>query len=205
MIRACVEFCIENDHLISHLKDFTKFSHDLKEPLTAIKGFAQILLQSYSKELDSNVISKIKKIYSNTEFLETQINTVLNIANPESSQNKYDVLIIEDDAATIDVLTEYFDLRGYKCKGVNSGKKGFQELTSMIPKLILLDILLPDIDGYEVCKKIREQEQLKKVPIYYITAVPEMEVSNKLKETGADGYLLKPFNLEKFEMLFNYL
>ena len=74
-----------------------------------------------------------------------------------------------------------------------------------IPKLILLDILLPDIDGYEICKKIKSNDQLKEVPVYYITAVPHSEVVDKMKETGANGFFLKPFDFSKFEILFNYL
>ncbi len=194
---------MENDKLISRLKEFEKFSHDLKEPLTAIKGFTQILLQSYSKELNESITSKIKKIYSNTELLENQINSFLNVANPEPALNRYDILIIEDDTSTIEVLAEYFDLRGHTCKGVNSGKKAFQELAANKPKLILLDVLLPDMDGYEICMKIRVN--MKDVPIFYITAVPEVEVSSKIESTQANGYILKPFNLEKFEPLFDYL
>ncbi len=203
MIRASVDFCMENDQLISRLKEFKKFSHDIKEPLTAIKGFAQILVQGYSKELLPNITDKIKKIYSNAEMLENQINSFLNVANPEPAKNRYEILIVEDDASTIEVLNEYFDLRGHSCKGVNSGKKAFQELAANTPKLILLDVLLPDMDGYEICMKIRVN--LKDVPIFYITAVPELEVSSKIESTQANGYILKPFNLEKFEPLFDYL
>ena len=78
-------------------------------------------------------------------------------------------------------------------------------LNKSIPKLILLDIFLPDITGYEVCKQIRANDKLKKIPLFYITAVPEGEVSEKVKETGANGYFLKPFDILKFKQLFTYL
>jgi CheY-like chemotaxis protein len=74
-----------------------------------------------------------------------------------------------------------------------------------VPKLILLDIFLPDITGYEVCQRIRAHEEFKKIPLFYITAVPEGEVSEKVKETGADGYFLKPFDITSFTQLFEYL
>ena len=73
------------------------------------------------------------------------------------------------------------------------------------PKLILLDILLPDISGYEICKTIKLNNKLKDIPIFYITAVTEPEVSQKLKETGAEGYFTKPFDLSEFNILFDYL
>ena len=73
------------------------------------------------------------------------------------------------------------------------------------PKLILLDILLPDSDGYEICKTIKSDKSLNDIPIYYITAVPESEVRESLKKTGAEGYFLKPFNMSEFNLLLEYL
>ncbi len=205
LIRDSVNFCIDHDALITQFKDFSKFSHDLKEPLTSIKGFSQIIIKNFADKLDPGIMQKIKKIYTQTEFLENIINTILNEPGDEKSQTSYDILIIEDDSATIDVLEEFFDLRGYKAKGVNSGMKGLDELNIVKPKLILLDILLPDIDGYDVCKKIKSDSKLKDVPVFYTTAVPIVEVNKKVKETGANGVLSKPFNLDDFEILFNYL
>ena len=67
--------------------------------------------------------------------------------------------------------------------------------------MILLDILLPGSDGYEICRKIKTKNTLKDIPVYYITAVPEEEVAEKLKETGAEGYILKPFEVENFNSI----
>ncbi|MFW9896227.1 MAG: PleD family two-component system response regulator, partial [Candidatus Thorarchaeota archaeon] len=89
--------------------------------------------------------------------------------------------------------------------GISSGIKGLEELNKSFPKIILLDIILPDINGYEICRKIKSDVKLKDIPIFYITAMPESEVIGNLKDTGATGYLLKPFKFEKFDVLFNYL
>ena len=69
----------------------------------------------------------------------------------------------------------------------------------------MLDILLPDIDGYEICKIIKSDKKLKDIPVFYTTAVPPSEVTKKLKETGADGIIPKPFNLNEIENLKKYL
>ena len=61
------------------------------------------------------------------------------------------------------------------------------------------------MSGHEICKKMKEDENLKDVPVFYITAIPESEVSKKMEETGADGFILKPFNFSDFEVLFDYL
>ena len=103
------------------------------------------------------------------------------------------------------VLTDFFELKGYTCKGVLSGTKGLEELNRSTPKLIILDVILNDISGYEICNKIKSNENLKEIPVFYITAIPEAEVVEKLKETGANGFFLKPFNFSQFEILFDYL
>ena len=78
------------------------------------------------------------------------------------------------------------------------------ELKRITPKLILLDIILHDISGYEVCKKIKSLDNFKNTPIFYITAIPQSEVSENLKETGAEGFLRKLFNFPDFKILFDY-
>ena len=205
LIRDYVNFCIDHDALISQFKDFSKFSHDLKEPLTSIKGFSQIILNNFQDKMDPGIYQKIKKIYNQTENLESIINTILNEKSNEISQSPYDILIIEDDLPTIEVLEDFFDIRGYKVKGVNTGTKGLEELNFVKPKIILLDILLPDIDGYAICKKIKSDKKLKNIPVFYTTAVPAVEVKKKVKETRADGLITKPYNLDEFEIIFEYL
>ncbi|MFX1574954.1 MAG: response regulator [Promethearchaeota archaeon] len=203
LIRKAVNFYIDMQSKEDLLSNIPKVSHDLKEPLTVIEGFAQLIMENESDYLKPDVLLKIKEIYSQSLYLEKKIDEILSNSKLETSQ--YDILIIEDDIATITVLTDFFELRGYSCKGIPSGIKGLEELKKSVPKLILLDIILPDINGYEICRKIRSDEKYKDIPVFYITAMPELEVSEKTKETGADGYLLKPFKFPKFSILFNYL
>ena len=108
------------------------------------------------------------------------------------------ILIIDDDALTIMVLTDFFELKGYTCKGIKNGTQALEHLRRIKPKIILLDILLPDINGYEICKKIKSDESYNDILIFYISAVPENEIKLRMKETMADGYFLKPFNFPEF-------
>ena len=87
-------------------------------------------------------------------------------------------------------------------KEINDRVKAIKKLT---PKIILLDILLPGIDGYEICKKIKSNDKLNNIPVFYITAVPRSKVDMRLEETKANGYFLKPFNFTEFEILYDYL
>jgi CheY-like chemotaxis protein len=203
LIRKAVNFYIGSKSRISLIDNISKFTHDLKEPLTSIKGFSQLILENEAEKLDPNMLLRIKEIYNKSIFLENKINDIIGEIEPETTS--YDVLIIEDDTSTIMVLTDFFDIKGFSSIGVTSGTKGLEELKRSAPSLILLDIILPDISGYEICKQIKLNNKLKDIPIFYITAIPESEVSKRINDTGADGYLRKPFNFSDFNHLFEYL
>ncbi len=181
----------------------SNISHALKEPLTTIKGFSQLLLENYKSELNDEVLATIKNIFDQSILLENKIVNILDDIKVEASE--YDVLLIEDDLPTIRLIKSFFESRGVICKGAISGTKGYEELNNSSPKLILLDIILPDVSGYELCKRIKEEDAYKDIPLYFLTAIPESEVEKKLEETGADGYILKPFDFSDFEIVFKTL
>jgi CheY-like chemotaxis protein len=203
LIRKSVESYIESSFRQSPTTTISKLSHDLKEPLTAIKGFSHLLIENYKDKLDWSALSKIKEVYDQSVILERIIANAL-IEFQEGSQD-YDILLVDDDSSTNKVLIDFFQIKGYNCKDVVSGAGTFKILESHRPKLILLDILLPDINGYEICRKLKSDKNYMDIPIYYITAVPENEVKAMMDETRADGYFLKPFNFPEFEKLFDYI
>ncbi len=203
LIRTAVDFYIDYTLKTPSERDYAQLSYDLKESLTSIKGFSQLIIEKFSNTLDPEILLRIKEIYSQSLLLENNIKIIQ--SGNETDNNIYDILIIEDDAPTIMVLTDFFELKGYTCRGALSGSKGLEELKRSTPKLIILDVILNDISGYEICNQIKSNENLKEIPVFYITAIPESEVVEKLKETGADGFFLKPFNFSQFEILFDYL
>lgn len=188
----------------------SSLSHDLKEPLTSIKGYLQLVIEAYSTNLDDKVISIIKNVLGQCQILETKIIEYLDRfeADKEEEVNekvKYDLLLIEDDVETVNLLTTYFDSLGISCKGVLSGFNGLKELKKYIPKIILLDIILPDINGYEILKRIKADQKIKDVPVFFLTAIPNIEIEKKIQDLGATGAILKPFNLSDFNIVQNYL
>ena len=205
LIRMAVDFYIDYTLKTPSERDIAQLSYDIKESLTSIKGFSQLIIEKFSNELDPNILLRIKEIYSQSLLLENNIKEIQNDKEPGNESHIYDILIIEDDAPTVMVLTDFFELKGYTCKGVLSGNKGLEELNRSTPKLIILDVILNDISGYEICNQIKSNENLKDIPVFYITAIPESEVVERLKETGANGFFLKPFNFSQFEILFDYL
>ncbi|MDT8718638.1 response regulator transcription factor [Clostridium sp. 19966] len=101
------------------------------------------------------------------------------------------ILIIEDEVNVLDILKAYLEKAGYNVCGTTRGLKGIKLFKSMDFKLIILDLMLPDISGEQVCKIIRETS---KVHIFMLTA--KSSLSDKIGglEIGADEYLVKPFS-----------
>ena len=206
LVRKGVDFFIDFQPKILYLLNFSKIAHNLKEPLTSIKGFSQILMEQYKDELSWDVLSKIKKIFDQSLILEEKILDISGITDMESIQTEaYDILIVDDDNSTIDLLFELFNKKGFNCRFAKNGSEALELLRIGIPKIVLLDIILPDINGYDVCKLIKTNKKFKDLKIFYITAVHKSEVVGKLKDTGADGYFLKPFNMEEFDILMDDL
>lgn len=211
LIREAVNYFIDQKTSINRgslykmdLRAISNISHALKEPLTTIKGFSQLLIENHKASLEDEVLTTIENIFEQSVLLENKIISILdNISDRESVS--IDVLLIEDDLATIRLLTSYFESKGHSCKGVISGTKGIEELKNSVPKLILLDVILPDLSGYDLCKMIKSDKNLKKIPVYLLTAIPGSEVEKKLDETKADGFILKPFDFSDFEILFEYM
>ncbi len=211
LIRESVNTFIEDTKM--QADDFSKvnrntisnISHALKEPLTSIKGYSQLLLENeeFKKSLNNSVKETVKDIFEQSILLENIIIKFLD--NIKVQSKDYDILLIEDDLATIRLITSYFDSKGYKCQGVVSGDKGLEELGRVSPKVVLLDILLPDLSGYDICKTIKSDNEYKKIPVYFLTAISGSEVEKHLEETQADGYILKPFNFSDFEIIFKIL
>ncbi|MFX1571282.1 MAG: response regulator [Promethearchaeota archaeon] len=209
LIRQSVEAFIqsksmENNYTLKELNKQTisNISHTLKEPLTSIKGYSQLLLENYKEKLNDHILDTVKNIFEQSVLLETKI---INILDNIKVESEYDVLLVEDDLATIRLITSYFDSKGYKCKGIVSGSKGLEELGHAIPKLILLDIILPDLSGYDICKTIKSDKEWSNIPVYFLTAIAGSEVEKNLEETKANGYILKPFNFSDFEVIFDIL
>ena len=216
LIREALKFFIEyRSNIIIKYKNvdidlLSSLSHDLKEPLTSIKGYLQLIIEAHGNTLEDKVISIIKNVLGQCSILENKIIDYLDKFETEKEEEingliGYDLLLIEDDVETVNLLTSYFDSLGFSCKGVLSGFKGLKELKRHIPKLILLDIILPDINGYEVLKRIRADSKLKDIPVFFLTAIPNIEVEKKITKLGATGAILKPFNLSDFDTLHKYL
>ncbi len=105
------------------------------------------------------------------------------------------VLIIEDDATMLTALKDNFEFKGYKVLTAANGEKGLQAALKAKPDLILLDIMLPKINGYEICRFVREAKLA--MPIIMLTAKGEESDIVLGLNLGADDYVTKPFSIKE--------
>ena len=104
------------------------------------------------------------------------------------------ILVVEDDRNISDLIRMYMEKEGFEVRSVYDGGKAIEEFEKQAPDLVLLDIMLPVMDGWAVCGKIRETS---KVPIIMLTAKSEVNDRITGLEMGADDYIVKPFEMKE--------
>lgn len=113
---------------------------------------------------------------------------------------KHKILIVEDDPDVSEMLNAYFRVQGYDVFTVNWGEDGVRAGQTISPDLVILDIRLPDIDGYEVAKRLREDRRTKEIPIIFLTEKRERIDRLQGFEVGADDYITKPFDVQELRL-----
>jgi two-component system phosphate regulon response regulator PhoB len=106
------------------------------------------------------------------------------------------ILIIEDERALTDVLTYNFQREGYETIVAHDGKEGLRKAQTLLPDLIVLDLMLPVMNGLEVCRELRAGEQTRHMPILMLTAKAEETDQVVGFSLGADDYVTKPFSIK---------
>jgi two-component system cell cycle response regulator DivK len=107
------------------------------------------------------------------------------------------ILYIEDNPDNMLLVQRALEARGYAFVWAGDGLSGLAEAESRLPDLILLDINLPDIDGYEVARRIRAHERLRSLPVIAITANALRGDAEKALNAGCDVYMSKPINIRE--------
>jgi CheY-like chemotaxis protein/prolyl-tRNA editing enzyme YbaK/EbsC (Cys-tRNA(Pro) deacylase) len=111
---------------------------------------------------------------------------------PEAAAMQPPVLIVEDEAETNHLLCELLQREGVVCQGVEEGRKALAAATQTRPAAILLDLMLPDMPGWELVQQLRRQGSIKRIPWIVLTALDDEASRRRVSELGADAYLTKP-------------
>src|SRR5919112_1221409 len=107
-----------------------------------------------------------------------------------------DVLVVEDDPEINEMVGAYAQLAGFEYRRALNGTDALAEVSRRPPRVIVLDVMLPDLDGFEICRRIKQQqgEAGEQVPIIFLPAMDSDAARRKGMECGADEYLTKPFD-----------
>lgn len=118
-------------------------------------------------------------------------------SKPELKQFIPNILIVDDAPANLKILNDILDAEGYKVRPVLSGTMALQVAQVEKPDLILLDIMMPGMNGFELCRLLQENDNLSDVPIIFISALTDTNEIVRALTSGAADYITKPFNAEE--------
>lgn len=114
--------------------------------------------------------------------------------------DKARLLIVEDDFDISNMLRIYFSSQGYDVDVAPRGNDALEKTRQSMPHLIVLDIMLPDIDGYEVCRHLRTNTRTSHIPVIFLTQKDERSDRLQGLELGADDYITKPFDIDELRL-----
>jgi len=108
------------------------------------------------------------------------------------------ILIVDDDPMNREVMEAFLESAGYQVRLANNGKRGLDAAREYSPHLIILDVKMPDMDGYEVCAILKANDATKHIPVLIVTGFKSREYLDKSQEAGADGFISRPFVGDRF-------
>ena len=110
------------------------------------------------------------------------------------------ILIVDDDRAINELIKVNLKLSGYTVIQAFDGVEGFALAKQELPNLAILDVMMPNVDGYTVAQRIRQHEPIKSIPIIMLTALSDIQDKGRGFDIGVDDYLVKPFEIEELKM-----
>ncbi len=153
--------------------------------------------------IDNLIIELIKK---NENISNSEISMILGIPEDEIAQRigkisdtRSKILIVDDEMDTLLPLKKSLEVEDYIVVGASNGREALIKAKTDIPDLILLDIMMPEMDGYEVCDKLKKDEATKNIPVIMLTAKDAVREKVKGLDIGADDYVTKPFHLNELK------
>lgn len=116
----------------------------------------------------------------------------------ETQEQFTKILVVDDYAENVELVQELLTTNGYQVTTAYSGEEALEKIHREIPDLILLDIMMPKMDGYEVCEELRKDEETKDIPIIFVTAKTEVkDWTHAIFNVGVNSYITKPINPKK--------
>jgi class 3 adenylate cyclase len=199
--------------------DLNRLERDLRTPLNAVIGYSELLREEATSQAPATMLADVEKIRGAAVHLLNVLDTVALLehgphtdaetlepspsTNAAGSSRPHDVvgtqapstiLVVDDNSMNRDLLSRRLDRLGYIVRSAENGREALDELASGDVDLVLLDIMMPEMDGFEVLEHRRADPHLQEVPFIVLSALDELESVVRCIELGAEDYLTKPFN-----------
>ena len=193
---------------------FASLRHDMRTPVNHIIGYSEMLIEDAEADGQSNQAADLQKIHAAAQQLLHLINTGLipgraryqrtesQVANPttqfkdpEPSRSlQGSVLAVDDNPENLAVLARRLERQGLRVERAENGRAALGLLHSRTFDLVLLDVMMPEVDGYTVLREMKADPETRNIPVIMISALDEMESVVRCIEAGAEDYLPKPFD-----------
>jgi DNA-binding response OmpR family regulator len=104
------------------------------------------------------------------------------------------ILIVDDESSMVSVLQRHISNAGYEFEAATNGREALEKIQQEVPDLVMLDLMMPDMNGFEVCRRIRAEEKTKSVPVLIITALRSESDASAAAACGANELIVKPID-----------
>lgn len=113
------------------------------------------------------------------------------------------ILVVDDESEITEIIKAFLDNAGYKVTVENNPEKAVKTALGLKPDLILLDIMMPGIDGYSICNRIKEEPTMGNIPVIFLTGKDSKEDQGRSFQVGGDMFIKKPFSCERLLEIVN--
>jgi two-component system, sensor histidine kinase and response regulator len=190
--------------------------HDLRSPLNQIIGYSEMLIEEATGQCQDGFVTDLVRVRASGHQLLAVIeeNFLSEIDSPDATTSLADetlrlrrdaapdrsgvapglLLVVDDDANNRDVLSRRLVRQGHVVETASNGRDALVRMRAVAFDAVLLDIMMPDLDGYEVLREIKSDEALQHIPVIMISALNEVQSVVRCIEAGAEDYLAKPFD-----------
>ncbi|MGD9148509.1 MAG: response regulator, partial [Anaerolineae bacterium] len=117
--------------------------------------------------------------------------------DPHPRNPAADILVVDDEVSNLRLLAEILGQAGYRVRSAAEPRLAIESALAFPPSLILLDVMMPDMDGFEVCQRLREHASTRDIPILFVSALNELEHRMRGFEAGGVDYIPKPFQRQE--------
>jgi adenylate cyclase len=203
-----------------------KLRHDLRNPLNAIKGYAELLLEELDEDGAAATRPDLEALLCEAAGLLSRIDVIIDFSSSELDAGLGDqegsavtsmianlvrtvrpieahsaaphetgrILVVDDNASNRDLLCRRLSHDGHQVARADSGRRALEIVEVENFDLILLDLLMPDLNGFQVLQRLKADERLRDVPVILISGLQDVDSVIRCIEAGAEDYLPKPFN-----------